>query len=161
MGNKSLPARIFLEKSKPTCAHVPGVIMRSVLFADVVVVIHLAFVLFVLVGQILILLGALLRWQWVRNLWFRVIHLLSIAIVAGQAIAGITCPLTTLEDKLRAGVALEKASWLGRTAHQVLFYQAPDAVFLWCYIAFAVLVLFTFVVAPPRVRKQPRSLAVS
>ena len=52
-------------------------------------------------GLLLILLGACLRWQWVRNRWFRVAHLLAIVIVAFEAINNIECPLTTWEYDLR------------------------------------------------------------
>jgi hypothetical protein len=75
--------------------------MDPVLLADIVVTVHLTFVLFVLVAQVLIVAGWLLRWGWVRNFWFRLIHLASIGIVAAQAVVGIICPLTTLERYLR------------------------------------------------------------
>src|SRR5262249_30053427 len=45
------------------------------LAADLVVVVHFGYVSFVLVGQVLILLGVMCRWRWVRNPWFRWLHL--------------------------------------------------------------------------------------
>ena len=44
--------------------------------------IHAAYVAFVVVGQLLIFAGWLARWQWIRNAWFRGIHVLTIFIVA-------------------------------------------------------------------------------
>jgi hypothetical protein len=127
--------------------------------ADVVVAVHLAFVVFVLIALLLIVAGIPLRWRWTRNLWFRLVHLASIAIVAGQAVVGVTCPLTDLESYLRAkaDVPLEQASVIGRWAHNILFYQGPEAVFMWCYIAFGALVLLTFLLAPPRLRRAGTS----
>jgi hypothetical protein len=75
--------------------------MDPILLADVVVTVHFLFMLFVLVAQLLIAVGWVLRWEWVRNFWFRLVHLASIGVVAAQALAGIVCPLTTLERYLR------------------------------------------------------------
>jgi hypothetical protein len=79
--------------------------MDPVLLADVVVTVHMLFMLFVVFAQVLIVAGWLLRWGWVRSFWFRLIHLASIGIVAAQAVAGIICPLTTLERHLRREAA--------------------------------------------------------
>ena len=62
------------------------------LSADLIVLIHFAYVSFVIVGLIAILAGWVLRWKWTRNTTFRVTHLLAIAIVVGEALCGITCP---------------------------------------------------------------------
>src|SRR2546425_8327969 len=67
------------------------------LLADVVLVIHFAFVAFVILGLLAVWTGRFLRWSWVRNFWFRVAHLLAIGIVAAQALGGVICPLTTWE----------------------------------------------------------------
>ena len=62
------------------------------ILADVIVVIHLAYVSFVVVGQLAILLGAALKWRWSRNLWVRLAHLASIGSVAAEAVLGSVCP---------------------------------------------------------------------
>jgi hypothetical protein len=59
--------------------------------ADVVLVAHLGFVLFVVFGGVLVL-----RWRWVR--W---LHLPAVAWGAAVEFAGWICPLTPLEDRLR------------------------------------------------------------
>ncbi len=69
--------------------------------ADLVLTIHTGFILFVVVGLLVILCGGFLRWSWVRNPWFRAAHLAAIGIVVIQAWLGIICPLTTLEMYLR------------------------------------------------------------
>ena len=63
--------------------------------ADLVVVVHAAYIAFVLFGLLAVVLGAALGWGWVRNFWFRAIHLAMIAVVVIQAIAGVICPLIT------------------------------------------------------------------
>jgi hypothetical protein len=126
------------------------------LLADVVVAVHIAYVSYVLFGELAILLGMALKWKWIRNPWFRWTHLVAIAIVAVEAILDITCPLTDLEDWLRelAGQATTEVSFIGRFLDNVLFYQAPQSVLTACYIGFALLVLATFWLAPPRRRHR-------
>ena len=124
--------------------------------ADVVVVIHLAYVSYVVVGQLAVFGGVVLRWQWIRNIWFRVTHLLAISIVAFEAIMNITCPLTRWEAQLRnlAGQQVQESDFLGLLIHELFFFSWPPWVFTTLYISFAALVLGTFIVAPPRWRKK-------
>ncbi len=122
------------------------------LLADVVVVAHAAYAAFVVVGLAAILLGVALEWRWVRNFWFRVIHFAMIGLVALEAILGVKCPLTSLEDSLRAraGQSVDEASFIARLARDLLFYEAPEWVFGVLHCVFAAAVLLTLVLAPPR-----------
>src|SRR5262249_17061962 len=70
--------------------------------ADVMVGVHLAYVLYVLVGLLAILIGLACGWKWVRNPWFRWSHMLMIVVVALESVVGMACPLTEWEDWLRA-----------------------------------------------------------
>jgi hypothetical protein len=127
------------------------------LLADAVVAVHVGFVALVLFGQLVIIAGAALRWGWVRNLWFRVIHLVCIAIVVIESLAGVPCPLTVWEDRLRelAGQSVEEGTFIGRFMHNILFYEAEPWVFTTAYVSFGALVLATFVLAPPRRKVRP------
>ena len=71
--------------------------MIYLILADIIVAIHFAYVSYVVVGELLIILGILLKWQWIRNFWFRVSHLAMIVVVALEAVVGFRCPLTTWE----------------------------------------------------------------
>ena len=53
--------------------------------ADMVLILHVAFVAFVVGGLLLILTGGFRGWGWVRNPWFRAAHLAGIAVVVLQA----------------------------------------------------------------------------
>ena len=125
------------------------------ILADGVVAIHVAYVSFVLFGLPVIWIGLWRKWGWVRNRWFRLAHLLAIAIVAMEALLQIECPLTVWERDLRtlAGQTVDEATFVGRLLHDLLFYDAPPAVFTVCYVVFAVVVLGTLVLAPPRWRR--------
>jgi hypothetical protein len=127
--------------------------------ADMVVAVHFAYVAFVVVGQLLIVLGVIFRWRWVRNPWFRTLHLLAIALVAAETVLHINCPLTDWEDGLRAlaGQPIEEGSFIGRLLHSLFRFDDLDFdhwVFRAGYIGFAVLVLATFLLAPPRRRRR-------
>lgn len=131
------------------------------LAADVVVLLHAAYVSFVIFGQLAILVGILRRWVWVRNPWFRWLHLFAISIVVAESLLGIVCPLTTLEDWLRtrAGQATYRGDFLGHWVHALMFYDAPPWIFTLVYTAFGLLVFATFVIAPPH-RRRPSASSV-
>src|SRR5215216_1255065 len=69
--------------------------------ADLMVAVHVGYVGYVVVGQLLIWLGWALGWKWVRNFWFRATHLLAIGIVAYEEVMGIRCPLSVWEEHFR------------------------------------------------------------
>jgi len=122
-------------------------------WADVVVVLHAAYVGVVVIGFGLILLGIALRWQWIRNFWFRSIHLLMIGIVVAESLLDIACPLTTWESDLRAKAGEAPSSpdsFIGRCIHELLFYNVPNWVFTCCYCLFGALVVAALWLAPPR-----------
>ena len=120
--------------------------------ADALVVVHLAYVGFVVIGEFLVLLGFVLKWRWIANPWFRWSHLIAIAVVVFEAIFGITCPLTLWERQLRdaAGKSQPEETFIGGLVHQVLFFELPPWVFTTIYITFGLLVVLTLVVVPPR-----------
>jgi hypothetical protein len=122
------------------------------LLADVIVVVHLAYVAFVVVGLFVILLGWLLKWQWVRNFWFRVIHGALIGVVVFETIFGIYCPLTDWEDTLRekVGETVQQGTFIGRLADDVLFVDVDPTMMTWIYYLFGLLVLIAFFCVPPR-----------
>ncbi|BAP57106.1 hypothetical protein THII_2809 [Thioploca ingrica] len=130
--------------------------MFSAILADVIVVIHAAFVGFIVGGQFVILVGWSKKWLWPRNSVFRVLHLVAISYVVLEAWLGITCPLTSLEQDLRslAGEETYSVSFIGYWVHYFLFYTAPNWVFTWLYTLFGSLVLVTVVAYPPLLSKN-------
>lgn len=130
--------------------------MDPALLADVIVVLHLAYVLYVLVGMGLIWIGVLLHWGWVHRPLFRLTHLTCTLIVPIEAVSGVICPLTTWERELRleAGQYAEDISFVGRLARDLLFYRAEQWVFTLCYVAFGLAALATLLFVP--IRRAPR-----
>jgi len=126
--------------------------MYNLLLADIIAFIHLGYVIYVILGFILIVLGIILRWKWIRNLSFRITHLLAIVGVACEALLGVNCPLTVLEFKLRYASCLsgKKVSFIGNIIDSIVFYNAPVWLFTIIYAAFALIVVITFIIAPPK-----------
>jgi len=122
------------------------------LFADAILLAHVLFVIFVVLGLVLIFLGYFLSWQYVRNPWFRVAHLLGIGAVVLQSWFGVLCPLTKWEMDLRAnaGEAIYEGSFIAYWLNKLLYYQAPSWVFVVCYTLFGGLVLFSWILVRPR-----------
>ena len=125
--------------------------MSDLILADIIAVIHLGYVIYVILGFILIVVGIIYRWKWIRNLPFRITHLLAIVGVACEALLGLNCPLTVLEFNLRyaSNLSEEKVSFIGTIIDSLLYYNAPGWLFTIIYSAFALLVIITFFIAPP------------
>ena len=122
-----------------------------VLAADILLIIHVLFVVFVVVGLLLIFIGKVQHWQWVRWPWLRVAHLVGIGIVVVQSWLGVICPLTIWEMMLRekAGEAVYVGSFISHWLSTLLYYQAPDWVFVVVYTAFGAIVVFSWVWVRP------------
>jgi hypothetical protein len=120
------------------------------LVADALLVVHFLIAAFVVGGLLAVWLGAALGWRWIRNRWFRYLHLGAIVFVAFEALAGIACPLTVWEDLLRGGVRPE--SFVARWVQRLLYYRAPEWVFTTAYVAWSLATLLTLWLVPPRRR---------
>ena len=118
------------------------------ILADAILIVHFAFVAFVVVGFLLILIGLLAKWSWIHNRIFRIAHLAAIAVVVLQAWFGQLCPLTIWENDLRrlAGQSGYTESFIEHWLHQILFYQAEPWVFTTIYTIFGALALVAWYV---------------
>lgn len=128
------------------------------LLADAVLALHVAVVLFVVAGLVVVIAGNLRGWRWVNQLWFRLAHLGAIAVVVAESWFAITCPLTTLEMWLRAQGAepTYSGSFIEHWLQRLLYYDAPNWVFTLVYSLFGALVLATWLYFPPGTGRQRR-----
>ena len=123
------------------------------LSADLVLIVHAAFVAFVAFALPAVWIGAARGWQWVRSPWFRGAHLAAIGFVVLQSYARIMCPLTELENRLRSTggqVPYGPRGCVEYWLHRMIFYSAPPWVFITCYTLFGLAVVATMVFIPPR-----------
>lgn len=124
------------------------------LLADLVLILHLLVVVFVVAGLVLIVIGGVRGWRWIRHRGFRIIHLAAILMVIAQAWLGAACPLTTLEMWLRgrAGEAVYGGGFIAHWVGTILYYQAPPWLFTLIYTLFGALVAISWHYLPPRRR---------
>lgn len=88
----------------------------SAFLADLVLIVHLTFVVFVLLGGLLVL-----RWRWIACL-----HLPAVAWGTVVEFTGWICPLTPLENWLRAqgGAFGYEGDFLARSILALLYPEA-------------------------------------
>lgn len=117
------------------------------LVADMILVVHFGFIAFIIGGQVGVIVGYFRNWRWIRNLTFRLCHILAIAIVAALAWGNRLCPLTVWERALRdaGGDQSYPGSFVGYWIGRFVYYDAPQWVFTIAYSFFGVLVLFTWI----------------
>jgi hypothetical protein len=120
--------------------------------ADLISTVHFIFVYGVLLSLALILVGGPLRWQWTRNFWFRLLHIIAIEIVAAQGIVQLECPLTTVDREMRGGSEYDTSasSQLGRFCNSLVYFHTYTWLLRLAYVVLGALVLFTWVMLPPR-----------
>jgi Protein of Unknown function (DUF2784) len=131
----------------------------SAFLADLLVAVHVAYVAYVVLGQVAVWAGLVFRTRWARNFWFRTTHLAAIAFVAFEEFVGMRCPLTEWEEHFRAaaGQPVAGESFVGRLMHSLIFVDFEQK---WVYgaihVGCAAVVLLTFLIWPPRrpFRKQ-------
>ena len=125
--------------------------------ADATLVLHVALVLFIVVGLVLIIAGNLRGWRWVNVLWLRLAHLVAIAVVAAEAWVGVVCPLTSLEMwfRTRARAATYSGSFIEHWLQRLLYYDVPAWVFTLAYSLFGLAVAATWWYFPPK--RSPRA----
>jgi hypothetical protein len=116
--------------------------------ADLVLAVHLAIIAFNVFGLVAIPLGAWLGWSFVRVRWWRVLHILSLAVVAVQALFGRACFLTVWQNDLASTET--ETPMIMRWVNGLVHWPLP----MWAFTAAYVLV-FAYVLAlywgvPPR-----------
>lgn len=70
--------------------------------ARVALSLHAGYLLFALLGPVVVVEGAVLGWRWIRRPAWRFAHLAALVAVCALQYVGAGCPLTTAENRLRA-----------------------------------------------------------
>ena len=138
------------------------------LLADILLVVHFAFVSFVVIGLLITWLGYFLRWIFVRNFYFRSAHILAMAVVLLESVFGVVCPLTTWEIQLRklgGQVVYEDQTFMQYWIHKIMFFQLEPTTFTIIYSCFFTALVLSFIFVFPElpwrkakpVREQPET----
>ena len=126
--------------------------MTYFILADLIVVAHLAWILFMLWGFVLTIRGFFHAEFFDRRL-FRTVHLCGIVYVSLLAILGSYCPLTILENVLRRRYDPEFAypgSFIVHYIEKIVYPDVQPFIILIPTVTIAVFTLVTFIVRPPR-----------
>jgi uncharacterized protein DUF2784 len=137
------------------------------ILADLVVLTHFAWILFMLWGFILAVCGSISvyllpapkdRWITFFDRWiFRTIHLGGIVYVAFLTVLGKHCPLTIMENELREQYNTELTYHGSFVVHYIEKIVYPEANFLLFVIPTIIIAVFTvliFIIRPPAKIKQ-------
>ena len=117
------------------------------LLADLVLITHFAIAAFLVLGMVLIPLGAYCDWTWVRSRRLRQIHLGLMILIAIEALFHITCPLTALEAYLRNSTGPE--SFWGHQLSQLLYWDLPIQFFTILYLGCLAWIIRLWKMVPP------------
>ena len=125
-------------------------------FADIVVVMHFVWILFMLAGFILTLWGFF--WREFFDWWlFRTLHLCGIAYVGLLAVLRQYCPLTILENTLRAryepGLRYP-GSFIVHYIEKLVYPDVNPLAILIPTVFIALFTIFVFMVKPPKKIKR-------
>ncbi len=130
----------------------------AILFADLLLALHVALAAFVVAMTIAVLVGGPLGWRWIRMRGARLLHLALATVIALQAWLGLSCPLTVWEQQLRtvAGQPSYRESFIQHWLSRVLFFEAPWWVFVATYSLLGLLVVLGWWRWPPASRGTSR-----
>jgi hypothetical protein len=115
--------------------------------ADIVLAVHFAIAAYTALGLVLVPVGGLLGWRWIRSRQLRTLHAGLMVFVAAEAVVGMTCPLTLLEAGLR-GSAAPEWFWADQLS-RLLYWDLPPSFFLGLYVLCAVWVVCLWFLFPP------------
>lgn len=124
------------------------------LLADVVLVMHFAVTAYIVLGLPVIWAGRWFGAGFVRNPWFRYSHAGLMGVVLAESLAGVFCPLTEWETRLRqaadAGFAGDGQGFVARWVGRVLFHDLGETAFTVIYGLFFAAVALTLWLVPVR-----------
>ncbi len=104
----------------------------NILFSEIVLLFHFCIFLFIILSFILIPLGYYQKWEWVKNKYYRLIHLVLMGIVFIETILGFMCPLTILENFLRNDIEINNK--ITQFIHQIMYWNLPTYQFIILYL---------------------------
>ncbi|MDZ4372162.1 MAG: DUF2784 domain-containing protein [Phenylobacterium sp.] len=121
--------------------------MSADALGQLVLLLHVAVIAFNVAGLIVVPVGAGLGWSWVRLFWLRVLHLVSLAVVAAQAVLGRACFLTDWQAALTDGGAADPM--IMRWVNGLIYWPLPGWVFTAAYVAVFLYVIALWRLVPP------------
>ena len=115
--------------------------------ADFILFIHLVIAIFISAGMVIFPIGGLLSWHWCKNFILRATHFGLIVVVFIETLIGVNCPLTVVENYLRAQDTHQ--SFIGSLMSNTLYWNMSEALFFHLYGICVVWVLILWILFPP------------
>lgn len=121
--------------------------------AGLVLYFHLLVILFIIFGFVVIPLGVKLKWKFINEFWWRLTHLVSMVIVAGQAILGAACFLTDIQSDLlqTAGKRGYRVPFIQTYVDRLVYYNFPIWVFSIIYVILFIYTIYLWFKVPPKI----------
>ena len=117
------------------------------MIADALLLVHFSLAALITIGFFIIPIGYKLDWNWIKNRNLRLLHLFLMGVITVETIAGLTCPLTVLENMFRdVGYS---TSFLSYWIAQILYWDLPSQVFVILYWLCLGWLLILWKVCPP------------
>ena len=117
------------------------------LIADLLLFIHFGLATFITIGFFIIPIGYRLGWNLIRKRSLRLLHLSLMGVITTEAIVGLTCPLTVLENMFRD--VDYSSSFITHWVAQILYWDLPRQVFVFLYCMCLGWVLILWRICPP------------
>ena len=124
--------------------------MTTQTLTTAILALHLGVVVFNVGGLVLVPVGGWRHWRWVRLTWLRGLHVLSLAVVALQALLGRACFLTIWQFALQSQSAGEPPPLIATWVNRMLYWPLPHWVFAAGYVAVFVATLLLWWWVPPQ-----------
>ena len=117
------------------------------MIADIVLMFHFAIVIFITFGIFLIPIGYKSDWLWVKNFKFRICHCGMMFFITLETLLGITCPLTSIENKLR-GINKTR-SFISYWIDEIIYWDLPSQFFIILYCSVLIWTFLLWKFFPP------------
>ena len=135
--------------------------MQLDLLANLVALVHIGYFLFIVLGTVAIIIGPRLGWMWIRNVWFRLLHLAAVYIVLIEDVFHIPCILNVLQWGLRraGGRDPQATEGVGLVLDGLLFRTIPGWALDAMYWSLGVGLLALIYLVPPSWRRVGGSVS--
>ena len=121
------------------------------LFSELVLLFNFCIFLFMILSFFLIPLGYYQKWEWVKNKYYRLIHLILMGIIFIETILGFMCPLTVLENFLRNNIEINNK--ITQIIHQIMYWDLPTYQFIILYLLSFLYLIFLWFFFKPDFKK--------
>ena len=123
----------------------------NIIFSEIVLLFHFSIFLFMILSFFLIPLGYYQKWEWVKNKYYRLIHLFLMGIIFIETILGFMCPLTILENFLRNNIEINNK--ITKIVHQIMYWDLPTYQFIILYLLSLLYLIFLWFFFKPDLKK--------